>query len=112
MIRSYIAVVICVYLTIHIGDALDCYSCSDFCTEPLMETCSDGETCFSIEKQLGEHLAKVKGCLAEDRCNTTVGSSVRRCCNTDLCNSGTVPDVSSMVSFGLMIMMNVGLFCL
>ncbi|XP_069798811.1 sperm acrosome membrane-associated protein 4 isoform X1 [Dendropsophus ebraccatus] len=111
MNRTFTAIVLCLYLTIHIGDTLDCYSCSEFCTDPLIETCSEDETCFSIEKQLGESLAKVKGCLAEDRCNTTVGESVRECCDTDLCNSGRVPGVFSMVSYGLVIIISFCLFC-
>ncbi|KAG8552824.1 hypothetical protein GDO81_003093 [Engystomops pustulosus] len=109
MNRRYIVFTLYVCLLIHIGVALNCFSCEDSCSPRLTVTCSNNETCYKIEKQLGGKKAKFKGCLARDMCNTTVVGSVRQCCDTDLCNSGTIPHVASIFFFGPVAMTS---FCL
>ncbi|XP_040261917.1 lymphocyte antigen 6D-like [Bufo bufo] len=111
MMRNYIALTLCIYLIIPTGDALKCYSCSDVCPSLSEVNCSKDETCYSIKTHFGERLARFKGCLSKEKCNTTVGSAVRQCCDTDLCNTGTVPGVFSMVSIWLGFLISLRLYC-
>ncbi|XP_023146682.2 sperm acrosome membrane-associated protein 4 [Amphiprion ocellaris] len=99
VILQLVAVGIC----FAIGQALECYKCKigigELCITSKT-TCPSGEHCFSGEgKAAGFVDIKMKGCLAEAKCNkteevnfsisgnTTVYSMTKTCCNTDLCNT-------------------------
>ncbi|XP_047461060.1 sperm acrosome membrane-associated protein 4 [Mugil cephalus] len=114
IILQLFAVGFCVAL----GQALKCYKC-DFGIGSLCitseTTCESGEHCFiGYGKAAGFVDIKVKGCIAEAKCNKTedttfnvAGSNATiytlttKCCNTDLCNAAPGLPGSSGLSLAL-----------
>ncbi|KAM4640600.1 CD59 glycoprotein-like [Discoglossus pictus] len=93
-----------VLLICHLGHTLKCYSCSyGTCLTPSSITCQTNEVCVTERSSVTEYLGlKKKGCTNRASCNqdtTNIHGGITvttktTCCESELCNSATVPKVS------------------
>ncbi|KAM5146954.1 prostate stem cell antigen-like [Mantella aurantiaca] len=110
--NKWIAICFFALLACHLGDALECYSCSfGTCILPQKKTCALLEVCKTETARTGDLYLKKKSCSAPTQCegeteDSYLGVKVKTkpdCCFTDLCNSAVTTSASFATAIAVLV---------
>ncbi|XP_029441279.1 short neurotoxin 6-like [Rhinatrema bivittatum] len=104
--KTFILAAFLVILCISLGDSLMCYHCELCVNLPFLNhttPCSRDQQCVT-SKANSDTLIK-RGCLDSEKCGTSeviaLSSYYHSCCDTDLCNSGYLPQLSLLAGLAM-----------